>query len=227
MTDPTPAVRERILSLPSGELPAYVYDLAALRAHAAAVRDALPERVELYYAAKANPEPEILAALGAYVDGYEVSSGGELAHVAEAVPGRPLAFGGPGKTPDEVAAALERGVERFHVESEYELRMLAELAAAARAPAAGGGPAARQPAGRRRVVGGQLAGDGRPADAVRHGSGAGSQGRRRPRRRHLPAARTAGRARPLGERAGGGGAAGGGRDRRRRGRRASACRSPR
>ena len=128
MTDPTPAVRDRALSLPSSELPAYLYDLAALHAHAATVRDALPEQVELYYAAKANPEPEILGALGPYVDGYEVASGGELAHVAKAVPGRPLAFGGPGKTPDEVTAALELGVERFHVESEHELRMLAELA---------------------------------------------------------------------------------------------------
>lgn len=128
MTPPTPAVRDRVLSLRSTELPAYVYDLAALRGHVSVVRDALPGRVELYYAAKANPEPEILAALGPYVDGYEVSSGGELAHVAKAVPGRPLAFGGPGKTPDEVTAALEAGTERIHVESEYELRMLAELA---------------------------------------------------------------------------------------------------
>jgi len=128
MTDPTPAVRDRVLSLAPAELPAYLYDLAALRAHAAAVRAALPERVEVYYAAKANPEPEILGALGPYVDGYEVSSGGELAHVAKAVPDRPLAFGGPGKTPDEVRAALELGVDRFHVESKYELSMLAELA---------------------------------------------------------------------------------------------------
>ncbi|WP_405593803.1 type III PLP-dependent enzyme [Streptomyces sp. NBC_01092] len=128
MTHPTPAVHDRIQSLPSAELPAYVYDLGALRDHAATVRGALPERVELYYAAKANPEPEILTALGPCVDGYEVSSGGELAHVARAVPGRPLALGGPGKTPDELIAALEEGVERFHVESEYELRMLAELA---------------------------------------------------------------------------------------------------
>ncbi|MGW3936638.1 type III PLP-dependent enzyme [Streptomyces phaeochromogenes] len=128
MTNPTASVRDRVLSLPSGDLPAYVYDLAALRDHAAHVRAALPARVELYYAAKANPEPEILAALGPYVDGYEVASGGELTHVAKAVPGRSLAFGGPGKTPAEITAALERGVERFHVESEYELHMLAELA---------------------------------------------------------------------------------------------------
>ncbi|GAU69010.1 putative diaminopimelate decarboxylase [Streptomyces sp. NBRC 110611] len=129
MTAPTAAVRERALALPGDQLPAYLYDLAALRDHAARVRAALPERVELYYAAKANPEPEILAALGPYVDGYEVSSGGELAHVRATVPGRPLAFGGPGKTPAEITAALAAGTERFHVESVCELRMLAALAA--------------------------------------------------------------------------------------------------
>ncbi|UQX03966.1 type III PLP-dependent enzyme [Streptomyces sp. RerS4] len=129
MTAPTASVTERILSLDSAELPAYVYDLAALREHAASVRAALPANVELYYAAKANPEAEILAALGPYVDGYEVSSGGELAHVGKAVPGRPLAFGGPGKTAAELAAALEQGVSRFHVESVHDLHMLGTLAA--------------------------------------------------------------------------------------------------
>ncbi|MFD5427678.1 type III PLP-dependent enzyme [Streptomyces sp. NPDC127084] len=125
----TTAVRERVLALSSDELPAYVYDLAALREHAAAVRSALPDRVEMYYAAKANPEPEILTTLAPYVDGAEVASGGELAHVAKAVPDLPLAFGGPGKTPDEIAAALAAGVARFHVESARELRMLAHIAA--------------------------------------------------------------------------------------------------
>ncbi|MER7175230.1 type III PLP-dependent enzyme [Streptomyces mesophilus] len=128
MTAPTPSVRERIASLPSSELPAYLYDLESLGAHARAVRAALPDQVELYYAAKANPEPEILTALGPYVDGYEVSSGGELTHVAKAAPGRALAFGGPGKTPAEITTALELGVRRFHVESEHELHLLAALA---------------------------------------------------------------------------------------------------
>ncbi|WP_405591637.1 type III PLP-dependent enzyme [Streptomyces sp. NBC_01190] len=136
MTAPTAAVRDLALSLPAAELPAYLYDLTALAQHAAFVRSALPERVELYYAAKANPEPRILTALAPFVDGYEVSSGGELAHVAAVSPGRPLAFGGPGKTPAEIAAALGRGVRRFHVESEHELRVLAHLAASA--PAATG-----------------------------------------------------------------------------------------
>ncbi|MFG2842001.1 type III PLP-dependent enzyme [Kitasatospora sp. NPDC048296] len=122
-------VHGHVASLAADRLPAYVYDLAALRAHAAVVRAALPARVELYYAAKANPEAPLLTALRDAVDGYEVSSGGELAHVRAAVPDAPLAFGGPGKTPDEIAAAVDAGVHRWHVESEQELHRLAAVLA--------------------------------------------------------------------------------------------------
>ncbi|WP_030234202.1 type III PLP-dependent enzyme [Streptomyces sp. NRRL S-350] len=125
----TETVRSRAAALAPEELPAYLYDLAALREHAAAVRAALPERVELYYAAKANPEAPLLTALRDAVDGYEVSSGGELAHVRAAVPDAPLAFGGPGKTPAEIEAAVAAGVHRWHVESEQELHRLAAVLA--------------------------------------------------------------------------------------------------
>ncbi|WP_354643198.1 type III PLP-dependent enzyme [Kitasatospora camelliae] len=131
MSGPGPSVLHRVDELPAERLPAYLYDLAALRAHAARIRAALPERVELYYAAKANPEAPLLVALRDAVDGYEVSSGGELEHVAAAVPDAPLAFGGPGKTPAEIDAALKAGVHRWHVESEQELRRLAAAAEAA------------------------------------------------------------------------------------------------
>ncbi|MFJ1702824.1 type III PLP-dependent enzyme [Kitasatospora sp. NPDC088346] len=115
-------------ALTAEQLPAFLYDLPALRAHAAAVRAALPERVELYYAAKANPAPPLLTALRGAVDGYEVSSAGELAHVRAAVPDAPLAFGGPGRTPAEFAAGLAAGVHRWHVESERDLHLLAAAA---------------------------------------------------------------------------------------------------
>lgn len=131
---PEPRVRAALEALPGDGLPAYVYDLAGLAEHMAAVRAALPPEVELYYAAKANPEPPVLAALAPFADGFEVASGGEVAHVAAAVPGRPLAFGGPGKTPAEIAAALAAGVGRFHVESLHELRVLAHLSAGRPAP---------------------------------------------------------------------------------------------
>ncbi|MGW7753215.1 type III PLP-dependent enzyme [Streptomyces violaceusniger] len=131
----TPAVRTLATELTGDDLPAYVYDLAALRAHARAVRDALPQGLELYYAAKANPAPAILQALAPHVTGYEVASGGEVEHVRAAVPGAPLAFGGPGKTEGELRRALTLGVERFHVESEQELRLLAGAAEDAGIPA--------------------------------------------------------------------------------------------
>ncbi|MEV4925176.1 type III PLP-dependent enzyme [Streptomyces roseoverticillatus] len=123
-----PRVAGHATALPGGDLPAYVHDLTALAAHAEEIRAALPPETELYYAAKANPAPELLRALAPHVSGYEVSSGGELAHVREAVPGLPLAFGGPGKTEAELRLALGLGTERIHVESESELRLLAALA---------------------------------------------------------------------------------------------------
>ncbi|MDF5755519.1 alanine racemase [Spongiactinospora sp. TRM90649] len=118
------AVAERL----PGDRPAYVYDLAGLDAHAGAVRRALGD-VELYYAVKANPDAEILRVLARHVDGFEVSSGGELAHVRAVAPEMPVALGGPGKTAAELAQAA--GVARLHVESPNELRRLLDL---------GGGP---------------------------------------------------------------------------------------
>ncbi|MFD0901145.1 alanine racemase [Actinomadura sediminis] len=105
-------------------LPAYVYDLRGLAEHVASVRAALGP-TELFYAAKANPDPEILRTVAPHVDGVEVSSGGELTHVRETLPHIPIAFGGPGKTDDELALAL--GVDRVHVESPRELSRLAAL----------------------------------------------------------------------------------------------------
>ncbi|MFI0353614.1 type III PLP-dependent enzyme [Actinomadura sp. 9N407] len=107
--------------------PAYVYDLDGLREHVSSIRNAL-DGPELFYAAKANPDPAILRSLAPYVDGIEVASGGELAHVRETLPEARIAFGGPGKTDEELALALGLRVERVHVESPYELARLAKMA---------------------------------------------------------------------------------------------------
>ncbi len=117
----------RVRDLSDDELPAYVYDLAALRGHTSVIRDALPERAELFYAAKANSDPRMLRALSEHVDGFEVASAGELRHVRSLLPSSRLAFGGPGKTVAELTHALRAGVERVHVESPHELRVLTTL----------------------------------------------------------------------------------------------------
>lgn len=122
------AVRQAALCV---ERPTYLYHLAGLARHAAAVRAALPGGVELLYAMKANPDARLLAVLARHVTGVEVASAGELAHLARCRPGEPAAaFGGPGKTGADLAAGLAAGVLRFHVESPAEL---AQLDAVARA----------------------------------------------------------------------------------------------
>ncbi|WP_344944527.1 alanine racemase [Sphaerisporangium flaviroseum] len=114
-------IRERAVRL-ADALPAYVYDLSALDLHATAVRRALPD-IEVYYAVKANPDPALLHTLAPYVDGFEVSSAGEVAHVRSVLPDARLALGGPGKTDTELALH----VHRMHVESPGELSRLIDV----------------------------------------------------------------------------------------------------
>jgi 2-[(L-alanin-3-ylcarbamoyl)methyl]-2-hydroxybutanedioate decarboxylase len=111
----------------AGPVCVYVYDPEVLRDRARAVRAALPAGTALLYAVKANGDARALRALAGVVDGFDVASGGELA-LARAVPGGPhrIVFAGPGKTPAELAAAVDAGAE-INVESLLELRRLAEV----------------------------------------------------------------------------------------------------
>nr|WP_296070226.1 type III PLP-dependent enzyme [uncultured Actinoplanes sp.] len=104
---------------------AYVYDTAALRARAGAVRASLPAGSLLAYAVKANGHPGVVAALASVCDGLEVASGGELRLAADAG-ARRIIFGGPGKTDAELTAALATGA-LINAESVHELRRIAAL----------------------------------------------------------------------------------------------------
>jgi len=128
MTLLTDSVRDLAASLDTDRLPAYIYDLDHLREHVSAVRDALPQELGLYYAAKANPEPHLLRVVAEAVNGFDVSSGGELEHVRACVPDLPLAFSGPGKSAAELCRALAANVDRVHAESLHELDLLDTLA---------------------------------------------------------------------------------------------------
>jgi diaminopimelate decarboxylase len=106
---------------------AYVYDTAALRTRAAEVKAALPASATLLYAVKANGHPAIVETLAGAADGLEVASGGEL-DLAVAAGARHIAFGGPAKTPAELAAAVTAGAT-VNAESVLELRRLVRAAA--------------------------------------------------------------------------------------------------
>lgn len=127
------AIRELVRS--TSPVCAYVYDRAALRVRVSTLRAALPAGTALHYAVKANGHPALLSALASHVDGFEVSSGGELRLALAAGPGpSPIMFAGPAKTDADLAAAIQHGAT-VNVESTHELRRLSLLAVRARATA--------------------------------------------------------------------------------------------
>ncbi|MCL1125418.1 type III PLP-dependent enzyme [Shewanella surugensis] len=106
---------------------AYIYDLPALAQHAQSIVAALPDNCEFYYAAKANPEENILATLAPIVHGFESASGGELNWLHQCQSDVPIIFGGPGKLVSELAQAIDLNIEAIHVESLTELKRIGLL----------------------------------------------------------------------------------------------------
>ncbi|WP_335936436.1 type III PLP-dependent enzyme [Streptomyces sp. PTD5-9] len=111
--------------------PAYVYDLDRVAAARDDLFAALPDEIAVFYAAKANPHPEILRELrtGGRACRAEISSVGELDAVLRAdYGGAEVLYTGPGKTAGELTEAMTRGVRTFSVESPGDLRRVGETA---------------------------------------------------------------------------------------------------
>ncbi|MFB7664793.1 type III PLP-dependent enzyme [Kitasatospora sp. NPDC056138] len=112
--------------------PSYVYDLDRIAAARQDLFSALPDEVELFYAAKANPHPELLREMRSGEGRRcraEISSTGELAAVlAAGFDAADILYTGPGKTEGELAEALAAGVRLFSVESPGDLRNVGAVA---------------------------------------------------------------------------------------------------
>ena len=104
----------------AGSSPAFVYDLGLVRGTIARLRGAMPERLHLNYAVKANPYPPLVQAMAGLVDGFDIASGGELALVQDAgIDAKRVSFAGPGKRDEELRQAIRSGVT-LNLESENE-----------------------------------------------------------------------------------------------------------
>jgi diaminopimelate decarboxylase len=107
-----------------GRTPFYAYDRAALSARVAALRAALPARVKLHYAIKANPMPALVAHMRPLVDGFDVASHREmLVALDSGMPAREISFAGPAKQDVELRAAVAAGI-CLNCESETELERI-------------------------------------------------------------------------------------------------------
>ncbi len=110
--------------------PCYIYSRAALEAAFMEYRRALEGADHLIcYAVKANSNLAVLNVLARLGAGFDIVSGGELERVI-AAGGKPekIVFSGVGKTPGEMARALELGIHCFNLESAAELDVLNRVA---------------------------------------------------------------------------------------------------
>jgi diaminopimelate decarboxylase len=112
--------------------PFYCYSTATFERHYRVFSEAFAGIDTLVcYAMKANSNQAVLRTLARLGAGMDVVSEGELRRArAAGVPGERIIFSGVGKTAREMALGLDEGIRCFNVESEPELEMLSEVAAA-------------------------------------------------------------------------------------------------
>ncbi|WP_088310778.1 pyridoxal-dependent decarboxylase, exosortase A system-associated [Novosphingobium sp. B 225] len=104
----------------AGSTPLFVYSRDLIARRVADLRAAMPSRLALHYAVKANPFGPVLAAMDGLVDGFDIASGGELTMVTSAgIDPKRVSFAGPGKRDAELEAAIAAGVT-LNLESEGE-----------------------------------------------------------------------------------------------------------
>ena len=106
----------------AGSSPLFVYARARLTRQYAVLRAAMPARLAIHYAVKANPYPPLLEHMATLVDGFDIASGGELDIVlASGIDPAHVSFAGPGKRDRELEAAVIAGVT-VNLESANEAR---------------------------------------------------------------------------------------------------------
>ena len=105
----------------AGRTPLFVYSGEMISSRVAELREAMPERLQINYAVKANPFDAVLRHMAGLVDGFDIASVGELNLVRQAgIESSQVSFAGPGKRDEELKAAIEAGVT-INCESDSEL----------------------------------------------------------------------------------------------------------
>ncbi|MBR0551937.1 pyridoxal-dependent decarboxylase, exosortase A system-associated [Stakelama marina] len=103
----------------AGDTPVFVYDMSVVEARIARLLNALPGRVGVHYAIKANPFPPLVQAIAPLVGGLDVASAGEMDLALKRKQPGAISFAGPGKRDAELEAAITAGVT-INLESEGE-----------------------------------------------------------------------------------------------------------
>ncbi len=110
--------------------PCYIYSHATLTRHFQVFDQAFAAVPHLIaFAMKANSNLAILRLMGSLGSGADIVSGGELFRALQAgIPPSKIVFAGVGKSPEEIAYALDADILLFNVESPAELHAINDVA---------------------------------------------------------------------------------------------------
>ena len=104
----------------AGRTPLFVYSKDLITHRFADLRAAMPDRIKINYAIKANSFAPVLEHVSTLADGLDIASGGELEMVrAMGFDLTRVSFAGPGKRDSELEAAIAAGVT-LNLESEAD-----------------------------------------------------------------------------------------------------------
>jgi diaminopimelate decarboxylase len=108
--------------------PFYCYSTATVERHYRVFADAFVDAL-VCYSLKANSNQAVIATLARLGAGADVVSEGELLRARHVgIPASKIVFSGVGKTPRELALAVDEGILCVNVESEAEIEQLAAIA---------------------------------------------------------------------------------------------------
>ena len=106
----------------AGDTPLFVYSSDTILARMSALRAAMPKRLKIHYAMKANPFRAVVNFMDELMDGFDIASMGELTATLSMgpLPGQ-ISFAGPGKRDIELDMAVRTGVT-LNIESANEAK---------------------------------------------------------------------------------------------------------
>jgi diaminopimelate decarboxylase len=112
------------------QTPTYIYSYATLKRHFETFDSSFADLPHITcFSVKVNSNLAIINLFSGWGAGMDIVSGGELFRALRAgVDPEKIVYSGVGKTPDEIAYALEAGILMFNVESEQELAAINEQA---------------------------------------------------------------------------------------------------
>jgi len=109
--------------------PFYLYSYGTFERHFRVFDGAFGDMPHIVcYSLKANPNGALLRTIARLGGGADIVSGGELYRAVEAgIPPEKIVYSGVGKSREELRYAIDAGIRMINIESEGELRLLAEL----------------------------------------------------------------------------------------------------